>query len=401
MNILVVQETDWIERGPHQQHHLFERLAADGHQIRVIDFEYLWREEDDPRRIRGRREITPTPHVVDEATVSVIRPPMVKFPLLDKLSIPPTHWREIRRQLRTLEPDVVVGFGILNAYVAARLAEHANVPFVYYLIDHLHTLLPNRVLQMVAKQVEKRVVRNATYVYAINEGLRQYAIELGAKPDLTRVIPGGVDVARYRAGDKTAVNLDAHIDDDETVLFFMGWLYEFSGLREVATDLAAAETQETYRLVIVGDGDLYDELEQFKRDRLGDQLLLTGRVPFENIPNYLNYADVCLLPAHHNDTMHDIVPIKMYEYLASGNPVVATDLPGLRKEFGEDNGVVYTDGPEDAFETIVELVESDDYQHHANRAATFVEQYDWAELESVFESHLTAIASGEEPPRRS
>lgn len=401
MNILVVQETDWIKRGPHQQHHLFERLAASDHTVRVIDFEYLWPEEDDPRRIRGRQQQTPSPHVVDDASVSVIRPPMVKLPLLDKLSIPPTHGREIRRQLKTFEPDVVVGFGILNAYVAAKLATHANVPFVYYLIDHLHTLLPNRVLQKTAKQVEKRVARNATYVYAINDGLREYAIELGANPVRTRVIPGGVDVARYRAGDKSAVNVDAQIDDDETVFFFMGWLYEFSGLREVAIDVAAAETQETYRLLVVGDGDLYDELEQLKRNRLGDQLLLTGRVPFEEIPNYLDYADVCLLPAHHNDTMHDIVPIKMYEYLASGTPVVATDLPGVRTEFGEDNGVVYTDGPEAAFATVVDLVKSDSYQHHANRAATFVEQYDWTELEAMFESHLTAIASGEDPPRRS
>lgn len=400
MNILVVQETDWIERGPHQQHHLFERLATDDHNVRVIDFEYLWPEEDDPNRLCGRQKHTSSPHVVADAPVSVIRPPMVKLPLLDKLSIPPTHGHEIRRQLKTFEPDVVVGFGILNAYVAVKLAKHANVPFIYYLIDHLHTLLPNRLLQTVAKQVEKRVARNATYVYAINDGLRQYAIELGANPERTRVIPGGVDVARYRAGDKSAVSLDAQIDDD-TVLFFMGWLYEFSGLREVATELAATETQETYRLLVVGDGDLYNELEQLKRNRLGDQLLLTGRVPFDEIPNYLDYADVCLLPAHHNDTMHDIVPIKMYEYLASENPVVATDIPGIRKEFGEDNGVIYTDSPEDAFETVIDLVESDDYQRHTDQAANFVKQYDWSKLESMFESHLTAIASGEEPPRRS
>lgn len=401
MNILVVQETDWIDRGPHQQHHLFERLAVEDHEVRVIDFEYLWSEEANPRRIRGRQELTPPTHVMEDATVSLIRPPMVKLPLLDKLTIPPTHWYEIRRQLTTFEPDIIVGLGILNTSVAAKLAVEANVPFLYYLLDHLHTLLPNRIMQTAAQQIEKHVARKATYVYAINEGLREYAIELGANKEQTRIIPGGVDVSRYRAGEKSAISLDANIDNDEIVLFFMGWLYEFSGLREVATDLAARGMQDSYRLLVVGDGDLYDELEQLKQDRLGDKLLLPGQVPFEKIPHYLDYADVCLLPAHHNDTMHDIVPIKMYEYLASGTPVVATDLPGLRKEFGEDNGVVYTDGPEDAFDTVVELVQSSDYQHHAKRAETFVEQYDWSELVSKFEYHLTAIANGEDPPRRS
>ena len=39
MKILLIQETDWIKRGPHQQHHLMERLALKGHEIVVIDYE--------------------------------------------------------------------------------------------------------------------------------------------------------------------------------------------------------------------------------------------------------------------------------------------------------------------------------------------------------------------------
>ncbi len=36
--ILVVQESDWLKRNPHQQHHLLERLSLKGHEIRVIDY---------------------------------------------------------------------------------------------------------------------------------------------------------------------------------------------------------------------------------------------------------------------------------------------------------------------------------------------------------------------------
>ncbi|MEK7329140.1 MAG: glycosyl transferase GT4 family protein, partial [Chloroflexota bacterium] len=42
MRLLVTQETDWLKRGPHQQHHLFERLAARGHSVTVLDFEILY-----------------------------------------------------------------------------------------------------------------------------------------------------------------------------------------------------------------------------------------------------------------------------------------------------------------------------------------------------------------------
>jgi hypothetical protein len=44
MKILIVQESDWIGRGPHQQHQLADRLSLRGHQVRVIDYEILWPE---------------------------------------------------------------------------------------------------------------------------------------------------------------------------------------------------------------------------------------------------------------------------------------------------------------------------------------------------------------------
>ena len=47
MKILVVQESDWLERNPHQQHHLMERMALRGHQIRVIDYPIDWPNDDE------------------------------------------------------------------------------------------------------------------------------------------------------------------------------------------------------------------------------------------------------------------------------------------------------------------------------------------------------------------
>ena len=47
MKILVVQESDWLERNPHQQHHLMERMALRGHEIRVIDYPIDWPNDDD------------------------------------------------------------------------------------------------------------------------------------------------------------------------------------------------------------------------------------------------------------------------------------------------------------------------------------------------------------------
>ena len=77
MKLLVLQETDWIKRGPHQQHHLMDRMALKGHEIRVIDYEYLWKDDDKRKIITGRKEIKGAYKIFKDADITLIRPGMV------------------------------------------------------------------------------------------------------------------------------------------------------------------------------------------------------------------------------------------------------------------------------------------------------------------------------------
>ena len=64
--------------------------------------------------------------------------------------------------------------------------------------------------------------------------------------------------------------------------------------------------------------------------------------------NIVAASDICILPAYPDEEiMQDIVPIKIYEYMAMSKPVITTKLPGIMMEFGEDNGISYVDKPED------------------------------------------------------
>ncbi|GAH80390.1 unnamed protein product, partial [marine sediment metagenome] len=161
----------------------------------------------------------------------------------------------------------------------------------------------------------------------------------------TCVISAGIDLTRFN------LKLDGYetrktygIKKSDIVLFFMGWLYHFSGLKEVALQITKTKDKKI-KLLIVGDGDAFDDLQKIKENHnLDDQIILIGKKPYEKIPKFISAADVCLLPAYSDEkTMQDIVPIKMYEYMAMGKPVIATRLPGVMKEFGNDNGVIYVD----------------------------------------------------------
>ena len=57
--------------------------------------------------------------------------------------------------------------------------------------------------------------------------------------------------------------------------------------------------------------------------------------------------------------MRNIVPIKMYEYLASSKPVFCTNLSGIMKEFGEENGIHFVKNQREMIGEIKRLVNSD------------------------------------------
>lgn len=144
------------------------------------------------------------------------------------------------------------------------------------------------------------------------------------------------------------------------------------------------------KCLIAGEGDAYEELAEIRRQHnLQDRVIFTGQRPYEEIPELIAAADICLLPAYPwEPIMQDIVPIKLYEYMAMAKPVISTNLPGVRKEFGEDNGVVYVERPEDVVPKAIELVKSGRLIELGQQARRFVEQNSWDKITDEFEALL-------------
>jgi len=391
---LIVQDTDWIKRNPIQHNHLAERMVKRGHEIRVIDYEILWREEGEKELI-SKRQVFWVSRILEDAYHIVIRPRILKVPLLDYFSMLYTYNSEIKRQIREFSPDVIMGDGILTPYLAFRLARKYKIKTVYYCIDVDYKLVPYWFLQPVGKMIESKNIRNADLVLSINEGLREYTIRMGAKPEKTKVIRAGVDFTKFNQGiDGQEIRKKYGIEKDDKVLFFVGWLYHFSGLKEVAVELSKIG-RDDLKLFIVGDGDAYQDLLKIREVYgLEDRMVMAGRQPYDLLPQFLAASDICLLPAYNNEIMRDIVPIKMYEYMAMGKPVIATKLPGIMKEFGNGNGVTYVDKPEDAVRKAIELIENGEVKREGEKARSFVEKFSWDKITDEFEKSLEELIIG-------
>ncbi|MGC9516140.1 MAG: glycosyltransferase family 4 protein [Methanomicrobiales archaeon] len=396
MKILLVQESDWLLRNPHQQHHLMDRLSAKGHDIRVIDFGIDWRRKDKKwKGVYVRRKIYPDiSKVVDNAKITVIRPGIIEIPLIDYMTIPYFHSKEINQQIKEFKPDVILAFGLLNAYFAARAAEKHGIPFVYYLIDVLYALIPEKIFQSLGKSLKKKTLKKSTKVITINKRLAELAVELGADKDNTMIIDAGIDLKRFKpdiSGD--SIRREYSIKKEDNVLFFMGWIYNFAGIKEIAEDLGKNKDKYPHtKLLIVGDGDAYNDLVDIREKyQLHDQLILTGKKPYERIPEFIAASNICLLPAYQDEEiMQDIVPIKLYEYMAMEKPVIATRFPGISMEFGEGNGIIYVNGPEDVLK-LVDNLGSEEIVKLGRKARKYVERNDWEDITRHFQQTLEKL----------
>ncbi len=285
-----------------------------------------------------------------------------------------------------------MGLGLLNAYTGSKLAKANNIPFVYYLIDVLYALIPEKAFQSFGKQVNIKAIKNADLVITINQKLSELAVELGSTEDKTILIDAGIDLNDFDPElDDSSIRNEYNIAPDDTVLFFMGFIYEFAGMKELAIELG--KNKDKYpkmKILIVGDGDAYERLKEIKEEYdLGDQLILTGRQPYERIPEFLASADFCLLPAYiDEEIMQDIVPIKLYEYLAMEKVVIATELPGISREFGYGNGIEYVHKAEEVLELAQKILDNGEYEELSKKGREYVKSNDWEAITDKFENAM-------------
>jgi len=136
-----------------------------------------------------------------------------------------------------------------------------------------------------------------------------------------RVIPNGIDLDVYRPG----LAPIRHLRDENVNILFVGRLEKRKGLGDLLRAYRAMSARvPNARLIIVGDGPLHGRVESYVARHRLHNVILAGYVPESVKPRYYNSADIFCAPA----TGAESFGIVLLEALASGLPVVATEVPG-------------------------------------------------------------------------
>ena len=116
------------------------------------------------------------------------------------------------------------------------------------------------------------------------------------------------------------------------------------------------------------------------KDSVSDSVIFKTAVARTELPFYQQSCDILLMPFP--DTEHYrfyMSPLKMFEYMASSRPIVATDLPSIREVLNEKNSVlIKSDNPNELAVAIKELVDNPVFGAAlAKQARKDVENYTW------------------------
>lgn len=183
-------------------------------------------------------------------------------------------------------------------------------------------------------------------------------------------------------------------------LLFMGAIDAYKLHLPMLAALAKATPEWTYVLIgPVGETDPNTDVGALRQ--LGNVRLLGPR-PYAQLPAYLSQADVALLPLRHNDYTRHMFPMKFFEYLAAGCPVVATAIPSLEAQ--GDVALLCEPEPE-AFRRAIRSVlagEGPPLAQRLDRARQHTYRARTAAMVSILEMHgVLPLDSGPPtPPRR-
>lgn len=236
--------------------------------------------------------------------------------------------RMFRRALplvREFAPDVIYERLALFGTVGMRLARETrsqHVLEINALLTDEETAWRSLRLRRLARRQENRVLKRSDVRIAVSEQLsRRVEERCGLTVDC---VPNGVETELFReipAKDEARRTFGLPIGPP--LLGFTGSLRPWHGLHLAVEALSLLDGVQ---LVVAGDGDVKDDLEA-QAERLGveERVRWLGHIPHSSIPAFLGAVDVAVAP-YPPLPEFPYSPLKLYEYLASGTPTIASSI---------------------------------------------------------------------------
>lgn len=221
-----------------------------------------------------------------------------------------------------------------------------------------------------------------------SKGLGDIYKQLGLPAEKLRVAPNGVDIERF--DDRLSVSEARRklgLPEDKKIVSHVGNFYQGRGIDLLIR--AAKELDDIMFLIVGGEEEDIARYKKISEQQGVDNFVFQGFVPPSLVSLYLFAADVLVMP--YTSTMTSKAgrveadfasPLKLFEYIAAGRPIVATRIPACTGvlEDGRNSLLVEPDNVESLAEGIRKVLGDEDFSKSiSENAANDARRYTWAE----------------------
>ena len=373
---MIAPEPFFEPRGtPFSEFHRIRALTELGHHVDLVT--YPFGDEVAMPRLRVFRCVRPP--FIKRVTVG---PSLAKIPLDAMLTLTACRRALTERYDAVHSHEEGAAIGVLLAAVL-------RIPHLY----DMHSSLPQQltnfefsrslVLRRVFLAVERLIIRRSRVVVVICPSLEQIvrAIDPRAQTVVIENAPGSAD-DRASPAQAAAIRRGLAIDERAPIVLYTGTFEAYQGLDLLFDAMALVHsTRPDARLVLAGGKP--EQISRAKEQACAAGIervtSFVGERPPSDIPAYLLAADVLVSPRSRGTN----TPLKIYQYLRSGKPMVATRLLTHTQVLSDQTAILTGVSPREFADGILAAISDPD------RAAAIGKQaYELAETKYSYEAYL-------------
>jgi len=253
------------------------------------------------------------------------------------------------KKIRQINPDVISLNERFSAYFPSKLdipktfTTHNPDAMAFYREFALKNNRLNYVFFGVKKRIEESVMSRSDIIIALNKNIRDYLYENGFTN--TYIIPNAVDAEKYMN------------KGDDNFILYAGRLSKVKGLMYLIQAFSEMSKNFDTDLMFVGSGPDEARLKKIVASKkIEDRVHFIPMVGKDKLREYLSKCSIFVLPS-----LFECMPVTLLEAMASGKPVIASDIPGPQDVITHGyDGFLYEKGNVDELKKYLELCLSDE-----------------------------------------
>lgn len=256
------------------------------------------------------------------------------LPLVSRATNGVACFRAAAPILDRIQPDLILNYWLYpEGWVAVKWAQRRGIPAI---VCSVGSDL-RRIEDAFTRQATQWTVRQADFVLTVSHELRAQALALGAPPDRSRAILNGCDTSVFRLADRLEARAQLGVDPSAELLVYVGNIIPTKGVFEMLEAFAqSAAKRPRLELIFAGRGQSLEPLRQRAEAlSIASRVRFTGVIPSAQVATWMTACNLFCLPSYSEGCPNVVI-----EALASGRPVLASNVGGIPELITPSSGVL-------------------------------------------------------------